>query len=57
MAYMGFKKLKAALAKKGGARDAGAIAASISRKKYGKEATQKHAAAGTSMKTEKHKKG
>ena len=42
--YMGFKKLKAAIAAKGGARDPGAVAAAIGRKKYGKAAFQKAAA-------------
>lgn len=42
--YMGFKKLKASIAAKGGVRDPGAVAASIGRKKYGKEKFQKAAA-------------
>ena len=42
--YMGFKKLKAAIAAKGGVRDPGAVAASIGRKKYGKKKFQKAAA-------------
>ena len=42
--YMGFKALKASIAAKGGARDAGAVAAAIGRKKYGKAAFQKAAA-------------
>ena len=48
-AYVGFKKLKAKIAQHGKARDAGAIAASIGREKYGKEAFQKAAAAGKKM--------
>lgn len=47
--YLGFKKLEGKL--KGKVRDAGAVAASIGRKKYGKSAFQKHAAAGESMKS------
>ena len=46
--YMGFKKVAAA-AKAGGAKDPGAVAASIGRKKYGKAAFQKAAAAGKKM--------
>ena len=49
MAYVGFKKLEHKIAAKGGARDAGAIAASIGRKKYGKKSFQSHAAQGESM--------
>lgn len=49
MAYMGFKAVEAS-AKAGGARNPGAVAAAIGRKKYGKEAFQKHAASGKSMK-------
>jgi hypothetical protein len=56
MAYVGFGKLKAMIAKKGGAKDAGAIAASVARKKYGDKAVQEHAAKGTSMKNTKPKK-
>jgi hypothetical protein len=44
--YMGFKALKASIAAKGGARDPGAVAAAIGRKKYGKEKFQAMAAAG-----------
>lgn len=46
--YMGFEKVKAAAAK-GGAKDPGAVAASIGRKKYGKEKFQKAAAAGKKL--------
>lgn len=46
--YMGFKKVAAA-AKAGGAKDPEAVAASIGRKKYGKEKFQKAAAAGKKM--------
>ncbi len=56
MAYVGFNKLKAMIAKKGGVKNPGAVAASIARKKYGKEELQKHAASGTSMKNVKPKK-
>ena len=43
---MGFKKLKASLAHKAGIKDPSALAASIGRKKYGKEKFQKMASAG-----------
>ena len=52
---MGFKKLKAQLAKSGAKNPAGAAAA-IARKKYGKKEVQEHAAKGTSMEHAKHKK-
>lgn len=41
-----FAQLKAKIAAKGGVRDPGAVAASIGRKKYGKEKFQKLAAKG-----------
>jgi ribosomal protein L25 (general stress protein Ctc) len=47
--YMGFKKLAASIKAKGGARDPAAVAASIGRKKYGKEKFQAAAAAGKKM--------
>ena len=47
--YMGFKKLEASIAARGGVRDPGAVAASIGRKKYGKEKFQKAAAKGRKM--------
>ena len=47
--YMGFKKLEASIAARGGVRDPGAVAASIGRKKYGKEKFQKAAAAGKKL--------
>lgn len=50
--YMGFNKLKAAIARKGGVRDPGAVAAAIGRKKYGKKKFQAMAAAGKRMKEE-----
>jgi hypothetical protein len=53
--YYGFDKLKKLLAKKG-AKNPGAVAASIARKKYGNKEVQKHAAAGTSMEHVKLKK-
>ncbi len=49
MAYVGFKKLEGELASKG-ARNPGAVAASIGRKKYGKSAFQHAAAKGKKMK-------
>ena len=47
--YMGFKKTVAAIKKSGTADNPEAVAASIGRKKYGKAAFQKAAAAGTKM--------
>lgn len=52
MAYEGFKKLKAKLAANG-AKNPGAVAASIGMKKYGKKALEEHAQSGTSMKNVK----
>lgn len=49
--YMGFKKLKKSLAGKG-VKDPGAVAASIGRKKYGKEKFQKAAAKGKRLQKE-----
>jgi hypothetical protein len=49
MAYVGFDKLKAKLARKG-IRSPGGLAASIGRKKYGKRKFQKAAAKGQSLK-------
>lgn len=48
MAYMGFDKLKARLARKG-ANDPAAEAAAIGRRKYGKRNFQRAAAAGHKM--------
>ena len=48
MAYVGFNKLKEKVAE-GGARNPGAVAAAIGRKKYGKKKFQKAAASGKSM--------
>ena len=47
--YMGFKKTVGALKKQGGVENPEALAASIGRKKYGKAAFQKAAAAGKKM--------
>ena len=44
--YVGFEKLKKSIAAKGGAKDPGAVAAAIGRKKYGKRKFQAMAAAG-----------
>lgn len=52
--YLGFAKLKEKVAK-GGAKDPGAVAAAIGRKKYGKKKFQKAAAKGKSMKGMKSK--
>lgn len=49
MAYEGFDKLKGKLAKQG-VENPGGLAASIGRKKYGKEKFQKSAAKGKKMK-------
>jgi len=57
MAYVGFKKLKSKLQKSGkSAKAAGAIAATIGRKKYGKKKFQTAAAKGKKMKGMKKKK-
>lgn len=48
MAYIGFKKLEQKVAASG-ARNPGAVAAAIGRRKYGKKAFQKAAASGHSM--------
>lgn len=56
MAFYGFNKLKAMLAKKG-AKNPSALAASIGRKKYGSKAMQSHAQSGTPMKNVPPKKG
>lgn len=55
MSYTGFKKLEALLAKKG-ARNPGAVAASIGRKKYGKEKFEKAAHEGKSLRGQSPKK-
>lgn len=47
--YMGFNKTEKAIAKNPNVKDPGAVAASIGRKKYGKAAFQKAAAAGKKM--------
>jgi len=47
--YMGFKKLEKSIAARGDVKDPGAVAASIGRKKYGKEKFQKAAAAGKKL--------
>jgi hypothetical protein len=47
--YMGFSKLEREIARRGDVRDPGAVAASIGRKKYGKEKFQKAAAAGRKL--------
>lgn len=47
--YVGFEKLEKEIAKRPGVRDPGAVAASIGRKKYGKERFQKAAAAGRKL--------
>jgi hypothetical protein len=49
MAYMGFKKVEASVAKNPNVRNPGAVAASIGRKKYGAKKFQKAAASGTKM--------
>jgi hypothetical protein len=47
--YMGFEKLEKSIAQRGDVRDPAAVAASIGRKKYGKEKFQKAAAAGKKL--------
>lgn len=49
MAYEGFKKVEASVAKEPGVRNPGAVAAAIGRKKYGAKKFNKAAAAGRSM--------
>jgi hypothetical protein len=56
MAYEGFAKVKADVAKSG-ARNPGAVAASIGRKKYGKKAMSKAASSGHSLKGHKTLRG
>jgi len=56
VAYEGFKKIKAAIASKGGAYDPGAVAASIGMKKYGKKKFEKAAHEGKSLRNAKPKK-
>jgi len=53
--YVGFENLKKDIAAKGNVKDAGAVAAAIGRKKYGKEKFQKAAAKGEKMKGMKGK--
>ncbi len=53
MAYVGFDKLKKKLNGKKGVKDASALAASIGRKKYGKDKFQKAAKKGKKMKGQK----
>ena len=47
--HMGFSKLEKEIARRGDVRDPGAVAASIGRKKYGKEKFEKAAAAGKKL--------
>jgi hypothetical protein len=47
--YMGFKRLEASIAARGGVRNPAAVAASIGRKKYGKKKFQKAAAKGRKL--------
>jgi len=56
MGYMGFEAVKKSAAA-GGARNPGAVAAAIGRKKYGKEKFQKAAAEGKKMEGMEPKKG
>jgi len=57
MSYVGFQKLKAKIAKRGGVRNPGAVAAAIGRKKYGKKRFQQAAAKGKKMRGMKRKGG
>jgi hypothetical protein len=54
--YVGFNKLKAKIAAKGGVSNPGAVCAAIGRKKYGKKKFQHAAAKGKKMKDMKPKK-
>jgi len=56
MAHVGFKKLRAMLARKGNVSNPGAVAASIEHKKYKEKDIVKHQQSGTSMKNVKPKK-
>lgn len=56
MAYEGFAKVKAEVAKSG-ARNPGAVAAAIGRRKYGRKAMAKAAATGRSLKGHRTMKG
>lgn len=56
MSYVGFSKLKEMIAKNKGAKDAGAIAASIMHKKYKESDIKKHQKSSTSMEHVKPKK-
>lgn len=56
MSYIGFSKLKKMIAKKGGAKDPGAVASSIMRKKYSQKEITKHQQSGMPMKNAPHKK-
>lgn len=47
--YVGFNKLKGQIAKRGGVRDPGAVAAAIGRRKYGKARFQRAAARGRKL--------
>lgn len=47
--YVGFDKLKASIAARGGATNPGAVAAAIGRRKYGSAAMAKGAATGHSL--------
>jgi hypothetical protein len=57
MSYVGFSKLKSKIAKRGGVRDPGAVAAAIGRKKYGKKRFQAAAAKGKKLRGAKHRGG
>lgn len=50
MAYEGFKKVEASVAKEPGVHNPGAVAAAIGRKKYGAKAMGHAARTGTSLK-------
>lgn len=49
MAYVGFQRLKGQLAKRGGVRNPGAVAAAIGRKKYGAKKMARAAATSTPL--------
>lgn len=56
MSYTPFKQMEAKLAQRPGVTDPAGLAASIAAKKYGRDAVQKAAAHGTSLRHAKPKK-
>lgn len=56
MVYIGFKKLKAKIARRGKVKNPAAVAAAIGRKKYGKQRFQQMALAGRRKASRRRKK-